>query len=206
MRLLPLLSLGLLLATTAATAAPVVPLSADFYRALTTTPRPQDAAALRRGLRANLVSVDGEAWDSDCEADAQASGAPPGLLRTRLPDGSWLLQVVCAQGAYQGSFWAAQLWREGGRPRVALLDWPLPKAPGRLQDDRVPSGDLELRRDGRLVLTTRFRGIGDCGTRSSYQLQRGRIDILVVAGVFACPDTPGAAGPDQWPVLQRFDR
>lgn len=196
-----------LLAAAAATAAAAqpVPLSADFYRALTTRAAPQHAADLRRGLRANLVSQAGEAWDSECEDDQRASGAPPGLLRDRLKDGSWLLQLPCGQGAYQGSFWAVQLWREAGRAQAAVLVWPVPTAPQQLRDARVLSGELAVRASGRVELLNRFRGIGDCGTRSEYRVRQGRVHILMIAGVFQCPDTAAAAGPGTWPVLQRFD-
>lgn len=190
--------------TTAVPAAEPVPLSPDFYSALSTHRAPEQAADLRRGLRANLVSLYGEAWDSDCEEAQQASGAPPGLQRQRLPDGSWLLSMACSQGAYQGSFWAVHLWRNAGRVQAALLAWPVAGATGQLHDERVLAGEMVVLKNGQIQVLTRFRGIGDCGTRSRYGLHQGRIRILELAGVLDCPDTAAAVGPDQWPVLRRF--
>lgn len=199
---------GLLAVATAAPAAHAaapVPLSADFYRALTGRAAPEQAADLRRGLRANLVSQAGEAWDTECEDDQRATGALPGLQRQRLRDGSWLLILACSQGAYQGSFWAVQLWREGGRPKAAVLVWPVPASAAVLKDERVLSGDLMVLKTGEVEVLNRFRGVGDCGTRTRYALRQGGVHTLQLAAVFACPDTAAAAGPEQWPVLRRFD-
>ncbi len=200
MRSMPLLAA--LLATAAA--AQPVPLSHDFYRALTTRAAPEQAADLRRGLRANLVSQAGEAWDTECEDDQRATGALPGLQRQRLRGGGWLLGVACSQGAYQGSFWAVHLWHAGGRPQAAVLVWPVPKSATVMKDERVLSGDVAVLKTGQVEVLTRFRGVGDCGTRTRYALAQGRIHTLQLAAVFDCPETAGTADPERWPVLRRF--
>jgi hypothetical protein len=204
MPLLAALVVGSITALPAAlAAAEPVPLSADFYRALTTRAAPAQAADLRRGLRANLVSQAGEGWDTECEADQAATGALPGLQRLRLRDGTWLLTLACSQGAYQGSFWAVHLWRAGGRPQAVVLVWPVPKSATASTDERVLAGDVVVLKTGAVDVLTRFRGVGDCGTRTRYALRDGRVHTLQVAAVFDCADTAGAAGPEQWPVLRR---
>ena len=95
---------------------PAVVLPTDLVRALTSAKSPEADAALRRRWRnAMLGAAAGKAWDDECEQDNQNSGAAPGLARQRLPDGSWLLRLDCGAGAYQGSFWAAQVWRQAGQ-------------------------------------------------------------------------------------------
>ena len=223
--LFPLLSLCATAVTVAAAAEPVtVALPTPLYRALTAGADPEHAAGLRGQLRAALLG-DGTrpAWDADCEQDRQDSDAAPGLWRQRLSDGSWLLRVECSAGAYQGSFWAVQLWRQAGPAepgRAALLTWRVPRqnADGSrgsaftLSNEVVLWGELSLPAAPaggvQVEVVNRFRGIGDCGTRSRYRLHRGHVGIATLAAVFSCPDTPATVplGPADWPVLSIFDR
>lgn len=100
------------------------------FRALSTGHAVERSAALRSALRA-VLAPDAPAWDADCEADRETTGGVPGVVRHALADGSWLIEVGCAMGAYQGSFWAAQLWRDAGSAgaatagKAALVVWPV---------------------------------------------------------------------------------
>jgi len=214
---LRMLAFGLIAAAAPLLARPAPPppvaLSADLYRLLTTRSALERDASLRRKLRSRL-GVTGAAWDSDCEQDNRDSGATPGLLRDALADGSWLLRAECATGAYQGSFWAVQVWRSGGRAQAALLAWPIGKAapdgtgePFALSEQGVVWGELSLLSQGLVELVNRFRGIGDCGTRARYEVRQGRVRIVGLAAVFSCPDTPAASpvGPSDWPIVKTFD-
>lgn len=197
---------------------PAVVLPTDLVRALTSAKSPEADAALRRRWRnAMLGAAAGKAWDDECEQDNQHSGAAPGLARQRLPDGSWLLRLDCGAGAYQGSFWAAQVWRQAGQWRGAVLAWPVAQAaaaaatiglPFILTQELVLSGEVAMLPDGAVEVVNRFRGLGDCGTRSAYEVKQGRVRFMVLAAVWACPDTPASVpiGPPDWPILKTFSR
>ena len=219
--LLSLLSLcAAATAGAAATEPAPVALPTPLYRALTLGAHPERAAGLRSQLRAAVLDGSAQpAWDADCEQDRQDSDAAPGLRRQRLPDGSWLLRLECSAGAYQGSFWAVQLWRQAGQRkpgRAALLTWPVPRqgaagSPFTLSNQVVLWGELSLPAASaagvQAEVVNRFRGIGDCGTRSRYRLHQGHVGIATLAAVFSCPDTPATVplGPADWPVLGIFD-
>ena len=195
---------------------PAVVLPAALVRTLTSAAKPEADAALRSRLRrAVLGAAAGTAWDGECEQDNQASGAAAGVARQRLPDGSWLLRLDCGAGAYQGSFWAAQVWRQAGQWRGAVLAWPVAQAlaegngpPFTLTQEVVLSGDLALLPGGKVEVLNRFRGLGDCGTRSAYEVKQGRVRFMVLAAVWVCPDTPASVpiGPPDWPILKSFGR
>ena len=203
-----------------AAAPPMAPtaavLTASWVRALTSATKPEADAALRSRLRsAVLGAAAGTAWDGECEQDNQASGAAAGVARQRLPDGSWLLRLDCGAGAYQGSFWAAQVWRQAGQWRAGVLVWPVAQAragatgqPFTLTQEVVLSGDLALLPGGKVEVLNRFRGLGDCGSRSAYEVKQGRVRFMVLAAVWVCPDTPASVpiGPPDWPILKSFGR
>jgi hypothetical protein len=183
--------------------APTAAPSAALYRALTTGAGLESAAPLRHALRALWP---GFAGDADCEQEARDSGAPPGLLRQLLADGSWLIQAACAQGAYQGSTWAAQLRSPPAAPPQAdLLCWPVPveRAGGLALEDRIVIWGEVTSGTAEVEVIERFRAIGDCGTRSRYRIERGRVALVGVAGALACPETARVppAGPADWPAL-----
>lgn len=215
----------------AASSAPLVPLvppavvlPAALVRALGTGPKSEagpraDAALRSRWRSAVLGAAAGSAWDGECEQDNQNSGAAAGLTRQRLPGGSWLLRLDCGAGAYQGSFWAAQVWRQAGQWRGAVLAWPVaqpqPETPAAatgppftVTQQVVLSGELAVLPGGRVEVVNRFRGLGDCGTRSTYEVKQGQVRFMVLAAVLACPDTPASVpiGPPDWPILQTFGR
>ena len=199
-------------------APPAAVLTASWVRALASAAKPEADAALRSRLRsAVLGAAAGTAWDGECEQDNQASGAATGVARQRLPDGSWLLRLDCGAGAYQGSFWAAQVWRQAGQWRAGVLVWPVAQAgvgvgatgqPFTLAQEVVLSGDLALLPGSKVEVLNRFRGLGDCGTRSAYEVKQGRVRFMVLAAVWVCPDTPASVpiGPPDWPILKSFGR
>ena len=199
-------------------APPAAVLTASWVRALASAAKPETDIALRSRLRsAVLGAAAGTAWDGECEQDNQASGAAAGVARQRLPDGSWLLRLDCGAGAYQGSFWAAQVWRQAGQWRAGVLVWPVAQAragagatgdPFTLTQAVVLSGDLALLPGGKFEVLNRFRGLGDCGTRSAYEVKQGRVRFMVLAAVWVCPDTPASVpiGPPDWPILKSFGR
>lgn len=205
---------GLRAAPTCDGAAPIAAPAGSVYRALTTGAGLESAAPLRSAMRSLWP---GFAGDADCEQEALDSGAPPGLLRQRLADGSWLVQAVCAQGAYQGSAWTAQLWSAPGQPpQAALLCWPVPteRAGALALEDRIVFwGELSAPEPdpggaagepvAEVEIVERFRAIGDCGTRSRYRLQRGRVTLVGIAAALACPETAAdtPTGPAGWPAL-----
>ncbi len=201
-------------------APPAAVLTSSWVRAMASTAKPETDIALRSRLRsAVLGAAAGTAWDAECEQDNQASGAAAGVARQRLPDGTWLLRLDCGAGAYQGSFWAAQVWRQAGQWRAGVLVWRVAQAQARvgggatgqpftLTQEVVLSGDLALLPGGTVEVLNRFRGLGDCGTRSAYEVKQGRVRFMVLAAVWVCPDTPASVpiGPPDWPILKSFGR
>lgn len=220
--------LALLAPLAAAHAAPEgarVAVAPALQRALGSGSGIESAAALRGALRA-LLAPDAPAWDADCEADRRATGGAAGIIRHPLGDGSWLLQVACAQGAYQGSFWAARLWAAphgAARPQegaglVVLLAWPAvgepadsasgpasaPPAWPASTSQVVVRGELEAvapraGADPEVEIVNRFRAAGDCGTRARYVLRGARAELVALAAAFVCPDTVGL--PGAWPRI-----
>jgi hypothetical protein len=191
-------------------------LPAALVRALTKTSTPEaDEARRQRWRSALLGAAAGTAWDGECEQDLRNSGAPAGLARQRLSDGSWLLRADCSAGAYQGSFWAAQVWRQSGQWHGAVLAWPVAQAaaggsqlPFSLTQAVLLWGELTVLPGGAVEVVNRFRGLGDCGSRSVYQVKQGAVRFVVLAALWACPDTPASVplGPPDWPIVKSFGR
>ncbi len=186
-------------------------LPATLFADLTARPGIDREPALRQALGALWP---GRAWNSECEQDSRDSGSSPGPVRLALADGSWLVQIACAQGAYQGSSWAAQVWPgPGATGEAALLCWPVAseregRAPPGLEivDEVVVWGDLAsvgtaAGQPPTVEIVNRYRAIGDCGTRSRYTLQKGRVSLVELATAFNCPDTvtDPPSGPADWP-------
>lgn len=188
----------------------MVAVPAQLFGTLTASPQLEADAELRASVRALWH---GSPWDADCEEVNRDSGATPGLIRHALADGTWLIEVACAQGAYQGSFWAVQMWAsQNGPAHAAVLRWQVAAVgtsaapPGFDTSVQVVVwGELaavasspDARREAEIV--TRFRGIGDCGTRSRYAIERGTTRLAALAANFICPETlPDApSGPADW--------
>lgn len=201
----------------------VVALPPALFRVLIAGSGLDEAVALRGVLRALLVNGPpvargGTAWDADCEDANRDSDGTAGLIRLALADGSWLVQATCAQGAYQGSFWAAQLWiAHPGQGVGALLRWPIAAehlgAPAsfELSEQVVVWGDLTVLAQphstrAELEILNRFRAPGDCGTRTRYALERGALRVVGLTAVFTCPESLGVSGPAAWPALPTSDR
>jgi hypothetical protein len=162
-------------------------------------------------------------WDADCEAARLDSGATPGILRHSFSGGHWLLQIECALGAYQGSFWAAQVWlAQPEAAFAAVLRWPVASAPTAaasgttaigLVDEAVVWGELGVvapaaGQPAQVEIVNRFRALGDCGTRSRYALDHGTTRLVALAALFACADTVAdpSPGPAGWPRVEVPDR
>ncbi len=208
--------------------APPATVPATLLRALATDRSLESASGLRAELRAlwaDRQPVPGPPWDADCEEANRDSAATPGLIRHALADGSWLIQFACAQGAYQGSFWAAQVWALPSAPggpagRAAVLCWPVPSeraggaAPGiELSDQVLLWGELGTvapapATSATVEIVNRFRAIGDCGIRSHYAVERGTTRLVGLAAALTCPEAPPAApsGPADWPTAPLPDR
>ena len=181
--------------------------------------QPENPARFQREFeRRRGRPLPGTAWDADCEDANRDSDGTAGLIRLALADGSWLVQATCAQGAYQGSFWAAQLWiAHPGQGVGALLRWPIAAehlgAPAsfELSEQVVVWGDLTVLAQphstrAELEILNRFRAPGDCGTRTRYALERGALRVVGLAAVFTCPESLGLSGPAAWPALPTSDR
>jgi hypothetical protein len=198
-----------------------------LFRDLTTRPESELTVDHRKAMRRHLlisISADQKTWDADCEAAFSNTGGPDsaGLIRLRLAEHNWLIQVQCAQGAYQGSFWAVHLWQDRGGPHAAALQWQVPdqKAPDasisaavQMRNEVVVWGDIEVhtawRRSTSLVeIINRFRAIGDCGTRGRYRLRHGSTQMVELAAIFRCPESLSGTvgGPDTWPLQTPFNR
>jgi uncharacterized protein DUF1176 len=145
-------------------------------------------------------------WPDDCEEgfdypDPKLGGIsfyPLGKQR-------YLVEVVCALGAYQG-YQRYYLLDESSSPALAApLTFTVYEAVGergdrleRKQSEEVwgtPEFDPKTRR---LTVLNRFRAIGDCGTLSTYVLEHDRPRLKELRAKVNC-DGRGAESPKQWP-------
>jgi hypothetical protein len=170
------------------------------------------AAAAPRVANVGLAAADRAAWRaalgwSDACERPYRSAFPDGAVNAGLRfwglDGSRLLvRVSCGAGAYQP---VSTLYLvDGGRgtPSTRGIALTVYEAPGtRLvrRRARIVAGLLDWRpRTRRLVLHTRFRGLGDCGALVAYAPRDGRFVPVEVRAKLACDGRP-PFDPARWP-------
>jgi hypothetical protein len=178
--------------------------------ALTQSPAPSpapasDPTAERARWRARL------AWPERCETDHRAAVAALALADARLEvhdlgGGRRLIVVGCTRGAYQSSarYYVVDESVEPARSVPLLVPtWELDDEEI-WQPREVEELAAETSFDTRarvLTLLTRSRGLGDCGLRVRYRVQKERLSVLEARGRVCDGDPEQAAPPERWPLL-----
>ncbi len=180
-----------------ALAAPVAPVP---------TPGAPFAAGERARWRERL------SWPPECETAHAAAlrllELDDARLRVLALDGRRSLVVVaCESGAYQDTL-LFYLWDES-RAEARSTRLRLPSyAPDDEQDEggwkpvELEQGHGEAQLDAArrtLVLLTRARGLGDCGTRAEYRVQGARLALVELRGRACDGDPEQAPPPEKWP-------
>jgi uncharacterized protein DUF1176 len=146
-------------------------------------------------------------WSDDCEnafSQTSSPGNGNGVRTYGLPEGQQLLEVRCAQGAYQPSQVFAAV--APGAAAGTLLTFPVATAAdtGGAQWERAQEIWGTATFDAaaaRLTVVNQARGLGDCGTAVVYEPGiAGRSEVAVVSAR-AKPCDDSAQPPDVWPVI-----
>ncbi len=145
------------------------------------------------------------AWSEDCESsyDNTAIRGDPGIEFHAIAPGRWWVGVICTLGAYQGSsnFF---LWDEpadGGAPRATPLEFPVPgEKPGTLtkRNDISNFADFDPKTK-ELVVWTRYRGPGDCGSHARYAVRGERVIVRELREQRECNGKN--TRPETWPKV-----
>lgn len=152
-------------------------------------------------------------WPADCEESWQTAGAgygdSAGLTFLALGDDRYLVEVLCSLGAYQAAFVVAYLDERSRSGHVMSFDDYRRNARDQLQAsaEKELVGWSSFDQDTKTyAVTTKYRGVGGCGKRSTYLIRRGRA-ILQEIREMNCEeadkirDEDSEIGPDSWPVI-----
>ncbi|MBV8202605.1 MAG: DUF1176 domain-containing protein [Acidobacteria bacterium] len=145
-------------------------------------------------------------WSDECEQgfDATDSGYSGVEVETLAP-GRYLVGVVCARGAYQGSR-VYFYYDATGQPAAARpLVFETRESPDEGSLVRtttrelwgLPTFDRQARR---LQVLNKFRGPGDCGILATYDFVAGVPRLAELRAKPVC-DGKGAEEPERWPPV-----
>jgi hypothetical protein len=112
----------------------------------------------------------------------------------RLGDGPALVEVLCAQAAYQGVY-AYVTYDSDGTVRSLSLEGFYPDATGQfVRSQQVTVGGLTtLDTDQRLLTVfSKARGLGDCGSLATYRWTGAELELATFR-YQACSDSPNDA-------------
>jgi len=143
-------------------------------------------------------------WPSSCESEWRRGREPySGIVLEPTATVRWFVQVMCIQGAYQGTQLLYLIDRGlhalGPISLHAYRD--LGKGKPRLVREQRILGTLEFNPGtGRLVVFDKFRGVGDCGIYSVFQLQKTYFIPRAVRAKLNC-NGKGPFDPTRWPSL-----
>jgi hypothetical protein len=151
-------------------------------------------AAFRRAL----------GWSDDCEGGFDAVDPGYGGVEVeRLTPGRYLIGVVCARGAYQGSRIYYDYDVNRPVPVATALTFETRESPD--ETSLVRSETRELwglpefdRRRRQLRVWNKFRGLGDCGLLAVYRFVEAGPELVELRAKTAC-DGKGAGTPERWP-------
>jgi hypothetical protein len=141
-------------------------------------------------------------WSQDCEEGFESPDGKFGGVRFyRIAPRVFLAEVACARGAYQGSQ-SYFIWDETAETPVARpIEFVAYEAPN---DKLEKTSTTELWGAARfnvntrlLVVENRFRGPGDCGTRSVYRISPEGALLTELRAKVACDGRN--ANPRLWP-------
>ncbi len=143
-------------------------------------------------------------WSGKCEADWRRGREPySGIILQPTATVRWFVQVTCIQGAYQGDQLLYLVDR--GLHRVGPISLHAYRDPGNgkptlTRETRI-LGTLDFNpKTGRLTVLDKFRGLGDCGIYSVFQLQKTHFIPRAVRAKTNCNGKP-PFNPSNWPSL-----
>jgi hypothetical protein len=145
-------------------------------------------------------------WPRKCERD-WARGREPvsGIVLSPTATVRWLVEVTCTQGAYQGEqlLYLVDRGLHAEGPLVLRAYRDLGKGKPRPVREARILGTLDFNPGtGRLVVLDKFRGAGDCGIYSVFQLHKDRFIPRAVRAKLNC-NGKGPFNPTRWPLLPR---
>jgi hypothetical protein len=143
-------------------------------------------------------------WPGACENPwRRTRPAYSGIVLQPTASVRWFVQVTCLPGAYQ-STQLLYLVDRGFHPvgPISLRTYrDLGKGKLRLVRQRYILGTLDFNPGtGRLVVFDKFRGIGDCGIYSVFQLKKTYFIPRAVRAKLNC-NGKGPFDPSRWPLL-----
>lgn len=150
-------------------------------------------------------------WPERCEAEHAAALKALGLVDGRvqvhdLGSGRRLVVVGCALGAYQSSaryYWVDESLHPTRALPLKVTTWELDEDEAwrpREVDELAGAASFDAR-GSLLTILTRARGLGDCGLRVRYRMQKERLAVFEARGRACDGDPEQAAPPERWPVL-----
>lgn len=154
-------------------------------------------------------------WSKECEADFRLSSDKEdgGLAFYKITDQTYVLRADCYAGAYQKSmiFALATVDGEkisGGQLEEQVYDPQTKTVKVNTENDGQFSGlDSFDAKNKTLTIYAKDRGVGDCGSRSTYRLKNYDLELIKVA-TMSCEaadefhlKNPDAEDMPAWPVI-----
>jgi hypothetical protein len=143
-------------------------------------------------------------WSSSCESEWRRGREPySGINLQPTATVRWFVQVTCIQGAYQGTqlLYLIDRGLHAVGPIRLHAYRDLGRGKPRLVHETRILGTLDFRPGtGRLVVFDKFRGVGDCGIYSVFQLQKTHFIPRAVRAKLNC-NGKGPFNPSNWPSL-----
>lgn len=144
-------------------------------------------------------------WPESCE---EAFDYPDktygGIQFFPLTAESYLAEVTCTRGAYQGFQVYLYLSETKSAQYSRLLEFKTYEAPGETRSSLVEKHSTELwgtphfdTAAKELTILNRFRGPGDCGSWARYGFSEGRPELKDFRAKLSC-DGKGADAPQEW--------
>ena len=144
-------------------------------------------------------------WPDWCERGFALTGkTEAGLRFYTLQPSTYLVEVSCAPGAYQGSH-AYIYWNETkSPPEATLLEFPVYEPdedhPAKLRKTNLTElwgSPVFSEKTGQLVVLSLSRDLGDCGWMGAYTFPQGKVRLDLFRIKTAC-DGKLVNQPDRW--------
>jgi hypothetical protein len=142
-------------------------------------------------------------WPDDCE-EAHDSTAISGIAAMDfhlMEDGTYVVEVTCTTGAYQGYGRFYSLDERGTERRNAPITFGTVSSPDRklvALDTQEPPGLWTWGVHDSLTIHDRFRGVGDCGTFTRFVFAWGHARRVECRAKLACDGK--SFDPRLWPT------
>lgn len=142
-------------------------------------------------------------WPKVCEETWEKADPSAGVYTWKLSGGRRLVEVLCFRGAYQGvsMLYLVDSARKATGP-LALRTYRDPGSgqPKVTNETRILGSLAFTPKTGILTVLDKFRGVGDCGIYSTFELTGNRFVTTEVRAKTACDGKP-PYDPTRWPKL-----